>query len=1081
MFKPVTSKVSFPKMEGKVLSFWRKNRIFQKTLEKNRDKERYVFYEGPPTANGLPGIHHVLARAFKDLFPRYQTMKGRYVLRKGGWDTHGLPVELEVEKEIGSTGKGDIEKFGIAAFNQRCKESVFRYVKEWERLTERIGFWIDMVDPYVTYHNSYIESEWWILKQLWDRGLLYRGYKVTMHCPRCSTSLADHEVALGFRDGVEDPSVWVLFRVEKSAPGPLADLLPAAFLAWTTTPWTLPANLALAVKGDADYLVVDYAGQRLILAAALADQVLGHDKYAGIRTVKGADLVGVRYARLFDGVPAPGDVPDLGAAYRVIADEIVSLEDGTGIVHVAPAYGDLEVGKRAGLPTLFSVDLKGEVMPELSKFAGRFFKDADPLIIADLNQRGLLLRSERVTHSYPFCWRCNAPLLYYAKSSWYIKTTAVKDRLIWANNQINWYPTHIKEGRFGNWLENNIDWALSRERYWGTPLPIWQCESCGSQECIGSVAELRQKAESSRRPVEWDKLDLHRPYIDEVEWECARCGGTMRRLPEVLDCWFDSGAMPVAQWHYPFENQGRFTDQYPADFICEAIDQTRGWFYSLHALSVLLFDQPCYKNCVVLGHILDSAGQKMSKSKGNVVDPWEVLNGYGADALRWYLYTGTPLGNPYRFGADQVVEVLRRFLLTLWNTYSFFVTYANLDVADWKREMGSGIMLSADHPPASSLEPLDRWVLSELTTLVGAVNKGLDAYDVAGAARAIERFVDDLSNWYVRRSRRRFWSKAGFSRKGDLEKRAAYGTLYTCLVTLSKLLAPFMPFVAEEMYRNLVRLVDAAAPESVHLCDFPEANAAFLDEKLMEETRLVMRTVSLGRAARSKANLRVRLPLARVMVKVKTTEEQAALERLADQVMDELNVKALEFAEDEARLLSYTVKPMLNLLGPKYGKRLPAIRAALEKADAAQVAAWCRAGKPVALDLEGETVTLFPEEVLVQAGDREGFAVAEEGGYLVGVDTRLTAELMREGFAREVVRYIQDMRKAAGFEITDNIVSYLEGGPGLREALEAHGTYVRQETLSRELHLEAAPVGAHAQTVEIEGESVTLGVVRCRQ
>ncbi|HET9222716.1 MAG TPA: isoleucine--tRNA ligase, partial [Roseiflexaceae bacterium] len=769
MFQPVDTKVSFPQLEESILELWKQRQIVEKNLAGGA--EPFVFFEGPPTANGRPGLHHAISRIFKDTICRYRSMRGyKIVGRREGWDTHGLPVEIEVEKALGFRGKPDIERYGIAEFNARCRQSVWDYIQDWKAFTRRIAYWVSE-DAYITYENSYIESLWWIFRQLWDNGLLFRDYKVTMHCPRCGTSLSDHEVSLGFEDDVDDPSVWVRFRVtndqrpttnDRLAP----ELTGASFLAWTTTPWTLPANVALAIKPDADYAVVQQDGERLIMAAALVPTVLGEDA-AIEKTYRGSDLVGLRYENLFEGIPGPGDTVDWGSAYRVIADDFVSLEDGTGVVHIAPAYGDLEIGRKHGLPTLFSVDLSGLVLPEFGElpFTGKFFKDADPDITQNLKERGLLFRSGRVKHSYPFCWRCGTPLLYYAKRSWYIRTTAKKSVLIANNEQVNWVPEHIKEGRFGNWLQNNIDWAISRERYWGTPLPIWISDDGQHIECIGSLAELEQKAGRSLKD-----LDLHRPYVDEITWQAPDGHGTMRRIPDVADCWYDSGAMPVAQLHYPFENQELFAVAGQADYICEAVDQTRGWFYTLHALSTLLFDRPAFKNVICLGHILDGEGQKMSKSRGNVVDPWSVLGEQGADALRWYLFTASPPGSPRRFSGALVGESLRKFLLTLWNTYAFFVTYANLDgwqpaAADGGWEMG----VSENSP-----SPIDRWALARLNALVRDVTANLETYDVTGAARDIEAFVDELSNWYVRRNRRRFWKA-----EDDADKQAAYQTLYT--------------------------------------------------------------------------------------------------------------------------------------------------------------------------------------------------------------------------------------------------------------------------------------------------------------
>jgi len=1038
-------------MEEQILEFWKKNQIFAKSLAIREGAPRYVFYEGPPTANGPPGLHHALARVFKDLFPRYKTMRGYLVDRRAGWDCHGLPVELEIEKELGLTSKREIEEYGIAEFNQKCKESVFRYVEEWERMTDRLGFWIDMEHPYVTLSNGFIESVWWILKQFWDRDLIYQGYKVVPYCPRCGTPLSDHEVALGY-DETEDPSIYVKF--------PLRDEPGTYFLVWTTTPWTLPGNVALAVHPRIGYVMVEQERgsekERLILAKDLLDEVL-EGPYEVVRSMSGKELLGIHYQPLFTFLPVEKDY------CYVVPGDFVTTKEGTGVVHMAPAFGaeDMEVGQEYDLPVLHTVDLRGAFIDEVTPWRGLFVKDADPLIIEDLQDRGLMYKVGTYRHVYPFCWRCKTPLLYYAKATWYIETTRYKDELVKLNRQINWYPAHIRDGRFGNWLENNVDWTLGRERYWGTPLPIWICEECGRQECIGSVNELKSKAQSSKfKTSDLEQLDLHRPYIDEVVYKCEECGGTMRRVPEVIDAWFDSGAMPVAQWHYPFENRDMFEEQFPADFICEAVDQTRGWFYSLHAISTLLFNKPCYKNCVCLGLILDAKGEKMSKSKGNVVDPWMVLDAHGADALRWYLYTATPPGNDRRFSVELVGEVVRTFMLTLWNVYSFFVTYANID--GWTPDEAT---------PHYSL--LDRWILSELHLLIRRVTTALDNYDVTGAARPFERFVEDLSNWYVRRSRRRFWKS-----EEDEDKAAAYSTLYECLTTLAKLLAPFMPFIAEEMYQNLVRSVDGKAPESVHLCDYPQANEALIDEKLVEDTRLVMRLVSLGHGARNRAGIKLRQPLAQALFKVRSEGEVEALRRLADQVLDELNVKELVFLEDAAQVVDYHVTPVASLLGRKYGALFPKIQSALAELDHAELARRVRAGESVALEVEGQTVSLLPEELEVRTEAKEGYAVAEEAGYLVAISTVLDEELIQEGLARELVRRIQIMRKEAGFRIEDRITTYYQAGPVLRKVLEVLGQYIKGETLSTELIEGEPPDGAHAQTLQIEGEKITLGLVK---
>lgn len=1063
MFRPVSSKISFPEMERGVLRFWKENDIFRKSVEGRAGEPVFVFYEGPPTANGSPGIHHVLARVFKDLIPRYRTMKGYYVPRKGGWDTHGLPVELEVERVLGIRSKPEIEAYGVAEFNRKCRESVFRYVKEWEAMTDRIGFWIDVQDAYITYTNSYVESCWWILKQIWNKGLMYQDYRVSPYCPRCGTTLSSHEVALGY-DEARDPSIYVKFEAAdpRAIPGQNGSQSPVFFLAWTTTPWTLPGNAALAVNPDAEYVLVetsqDERAERFVLARALLTSAMKTD-YTIVSSMRGRDLLGLKYKPLYTFVKL--EAP----AHRVIGGDFVSLEDGTGIVHIAPAFGeiDLEVGREEGLPVIKTVDLQGRLIEEAMPFAGLFVKDADPLIIKDLKSRGLMYRAEQILHTYPFCWRCDTPLLYYAKSSWYIKTTAVKDRLLAGNDKINWYPEHIKYGRFGDWLRTNIDWAISRERYWGTPLNIWRCQSCDELTSVGSITELEQR--SGREDLH-QTLDLHRPYVDEVTLTCSKCGGQMRRVPDVVDAWFDSGSMPIAQWHYPFENEALFVERFPADFISEAVDQTRGWFYSLHAVSTLLFGKPSFLNVICLGHILDAKGEKMSKSRGNVVDPWSVLDKQGADALRWYLYTATPPGNPRRFSADLVAESLRKFLLTLWNTYSFFVTYANIDkfspepseIGNWSRSV-----------EVSKLSSLDRWILSELHSLVKMVDEGLDHYDVTGPARAIEQFVDNLSNWYVRRSRRRFWKS-----ENDLDKQNAYHTLYECLVTVCKLLAPFTPFVTEEMYQNLVRTVDQQAPESVHLSLFPTANLAIVDEKLMKDTRLVMKVVSMGRAARSKANIKVRQPVAEAIAKVRDAEEEAALRQLKSQVLDELNAKKLSLTRDESQLVTYTIKGKLNLLGPKYGREVQDVIRELQQLDPSKVARMVRTGQPV----QAGKYTLSPDEIEVTPVEREGYAVVREGDYLIAIDTRLTPELVEEGLARELVHRIQTMRKAADFRIEEYITTYFVGSPKIQDVINKFAAYIKQETLSKALIEGTPPDGAYSETVEVDGHKATLAVSR---
>ncbi|MBU2008552.1 MAG: isoleucine--tRNA ligase [Chloroflexi bacterium] len=1029
MFEPVSSRVSFPEMEEKVLRFWKEKRIFEKSVEQHQGSEhRFILYEGPPTANGNPGLHHVLARVFKDLFPRYKTMQGFYAPRNAGWDCHGLPVELEVEKELGLSSKTQIEEYGIEAFNARCRKSVFRYLKDWEALTERIGYWLDMEHPYITLDRDYIESCWWIIKKLWDKGLIYQGHRVTPHCPRCVTSLSSHEVALGYNENAEDPSVYVKFRLTyhaRGAPSPkaLPNLVrfgrPVYLLAWTTTPWTLPANTALAVAPEAEYSLVEHQGEGLLLATALLGASgLGEGKV--LRSFKGRDLVGLSYEPLYNphryaiertrytGQGLQPQHPDEDLTYPVIGAGFVSLDEGTGIVHIAPAYGevDYEAGEKEGLDFLHTVDLQGKVLGKYP-FSGLFVKDADSLIMDDLKGRGLLLKAGRITHTYPFCWRCNAPLLYYAKKTWFIRTTAMKEKLLEGNQEINWVPGYIKEGRFGDWLRNNVDWALSRERYWGTPLPIWVCDS-GHYQGIGSLGELKEKAhrekmEESGYSLEEALKDPHRPFIDRVILRCPECQSPMHRVPEVIDCWFDSGAMPVAQVHYPFEN-AQLIDKdlnFPADYICEAVDQTRGWFYTLHALSTLLFQRPCFKNVICLGLILDAKGEKMSKARGNVVDPWAVIKAYGADALRWYMFTACPPGNVRRFDPEQVKEVMRQPFMTLWNTYSFFVTYANIDRFD----------PNTPAPPVTS--ELDRWIISELNGLIAQVTQHLDSYEPVEAGREIEKFIESLSNWYVRRSRRRFWKG-----ENDQEKRSAYHTLYNCLVTLAKLMAPFAPFVAEELYQNLVRTQDPAAPESVHLSRFPVAVPSLVDQELMAATRLAQTISSLGRAARARAGIKVRQPLSLAYVGIESSGNLKLWNRVIDQVREEMNVKELKIAMDE------------NLGYPDFFSKPDAYAAEMMQAT----------------------------------------------GYFVAIDKRIPPGLKKEGHAREIVHRLQSMRKAAGFDIADHIATYYQAEGELEEVMREFAPYIQQETLSRQLVAGPPPDGAHQETHSVDREKIALAV-----
>ncbi len=1053
MFKSVNAKLDAPSMEENVLKMWKKQGIFKKTVEQRQGKPEYVFYEGPPTANGRPGVHHVLARVFKDMFPRYKIMRGYNVSRRGGWDTHGLPVEIEVEKQLGFNNKQQIEEYGIDKFNELCKKSVFTYIQDWEKLTDRIAFWVDLENAYVTYTNDYMESVWWILKNFWEKDLLFKGYKVVPYCPRCGTPLSDHEVH--YPDAMhetDDPSVFVRM--------PLVDKPDTSLLIWTTTPWTLPGNVAVAAHPDVDYVTVEHtlddgAKEKLILAKPLMEKVFKDKEVKILETFKGRKLKGLKYQPLFTFVPP------VKTAHYVALAEYVTTEDGTGLVHIAPAFGaeDMDVAKQYDLPVLMTVLPDGTFVPEVTPWRGQFIKHADPLIIQDLQVRGLLFRAETYTHVYPFCWRCKTPLMYYARDSWYIRTSAHRDRLVELNNTINWVPEHVRSGRFGNWLENNIDWSLTRERYWGTPLPVWECENpeCKHRECIGSVKELSEKAGK-----DLSELDLHRPYVDEVHWKCTECGGThrMTRVKDLIDVWFDSGSMPYAQWHYPFENQEKFKTQFPADYICEAVDQTRGWFYSLHAISTLLNNEVAFKNVICLGLILDGDGRKMSKSIGNIVDPWEVLNAHGADAFRWYLYTATPPGQERRFSSDLVGDVIRSFTLTLWNVYSFFVTYANLDKP-------KGLTVTA------ATNDLDRWLLSELNVLVREVTKAYENYDATNATRPVEAFVEKLSTWYVRRSRRRFWKNDSGS-----DKQAAYSTLYTALVTVAKLIAPAMPFLAEELYQNLVRSVDETAPESVHLAEWPAVMDEFIDESLNREMGLVVRLVSLGHSARQKANRKVRQPLASVAFSVSTPAERKAVSTYADVISDELNVKQVRLLDASTEALTHTVKPLPKQLGQKYGNKYPAIQKAVLAMNPEEVAKTLHSGDVLVVKADGETYNILSEEVEVKAMAKEGFAVAEEGAYVAALVTELTPELAQEGLAREFVRRVQDLRKAADLDVADRIELFVEASAGLRSAIEAHKDYITSETLATKLSFASPPGKASVVEDEFEGEKVKVGLMK---
>lgn len=1043
MFETVSSRLNITLMESEILRFWKKKEIFHKSMEIRAGGPQYVFYEGPPSANGKPGVHHVLARVFKDMFPRYKCMNGYHVLRRGGWDTHGLPVEIEVEKRLGFTNKQQIEDFGIEKFNALCRDSVFTYIQEWEKLTDRIGFWVDLDDAYITYKNEYIESIWWLLKSIWDQGLLYQGFKVVPYCPRCGTPLSDHEVAQGYDQAV-DPSIFVRM--------PLVDEENTSLLVWTTTPWTLPGNVAVAAHPDFEYVKVALGDgderEYLILAKSLVDKALGDHEYEIVSTFKGKQLKGKHYLPLFTFLPVEKD-----AHYVVLAD-FVTTEDGTGLVHLAPAFGedDMQMSIEYDLPILMTVNESGRFTSAVRPWSGMWVKDADPLIINDLEQRGLMFRVGTYEHTYPFCWRCDTPLLYYARRTWYIRTSERKDRLVGLNENINWYPEYIKHGRFGNWLENNVDWALGRERYWGTPLPIWECESCHHQVCIGSIDELSKYAGRSL----YD-LDLHRPYVDQVHLGCPECNGRMSRVEELIDVWFDSGGMPVGQWHYPFENLQEFKEQFPADYICEAVDQTRGWFYTLHAISTLVFDSHCFKNVICLGLILDKDGYKMSKSRGNVVEPWDVISKHGADALRWYLYTAGAPGQERRFSEDLVGEVVRNFTLTLWNTYSFFVTYANLD--DWK--------------PNQEVQPvysdLDRWLLSSLHTLLRDVTEAYENYNVPAATRPIEKFVDQLSNWYLRRSRRRYWKT-----ESDSDKSAAYATLYEALKTLCFLLAPTMPFIAEELYQNLVRNVEPEAPISVHLADWPNYDPKIIDERLNRDMATVMKLASLGHAARNSANLKVRQPLAEAAFVVGNLDEQGVVDNYADLLKDELNVKAVSVLGSASEAVVYSLNPLPKQLGQRFKAQFPLVRKALMALPADQSARELLDGGSLSVEVEGERYEISPDEVEVRAEAKEGFAVASEGAYLAALVTELTPELINEGLVREFVRRVQSLRKDADLDIADRIHLYYSASEGLTHAIERFDGYIKEETLAVEMTGELCPEGLPLLQDEFDGETVRI-------
>jgi len=1067
MFREVNSQVNsevINNLEQQQLNFWRYHRIFERTTEGREDAPRYVFYEGPPTANGKPGSHHVMSRAFKDMFPRYKVMQGYYCQRRGGWDTHGLPVEIEVQKELGFETKAQIEEYGVARFNAMCRDNVFRHITEWEKLTERTAFWVNLDDAYVTFSNDYIESVWWILKQFWNKGLLYRGHKVVPYSPSSGTPLSSHEVAQGY-ETIVDPSITVRFP-SKESPG-------VYLLAWTTTPWTLPSNAALAVGADVDYVCVEGPStdgegvEQLILAEALMDIVLLDDvKYKVVERLKGRDLEGWRYQPLYNFLPVEQDY-----AYVVTAD-YVSTQDGTGIVHTAPAYGvdDLETGRKHGLPVLITVDETGCFVDAVSNFRGMWFKDADAHIIKDLVERGLMYRHESYEHSYPHNWRDGAPLMYFARETWFIDTLKYKQTMIDLNQTINWVPDHVRDGRFGNWLDDLKEWSLGRERYWGTPLPVWVDDRTGDMLCVGSVEELSELAGR-----DLSELDLHRPYVDEVTFENPNGeGGTMRRVPEVIDVWFDSGAMQVAQWAYPQRNSDILEQQHPADYICEAVDQTRGWFYSLHAIASMLFETVAFRNVICLGHILDAQGQKMSKSKGNAIDPWEVLEQNGADAFRWYMYTSGPPGDSRRFSLNAVNDVIKKFWSTLWNTYSFFVAYANID--NWTP--------TSPAPDVADRDLLDQWLLAELHTLVKDVSAAFEDYDAVNATRPIEDFVERLSNWYVRLSRDRFWKS-----EIDDSKLAAYATLYETLTTLAKLLAPTMPFLSEAIYRNLVADRDESQAESVHLSRWPEVKESLIDKALITEMALVRRLVSLGLSARNAAQTGVRQPLAGAQFALRDVSETAIVERHAELIKSELNLKSVSvMGTDEASAFEsatiYSLNPLPRFLGKKFGKDFKAIQTALRDGEQDFVRPFAErllAGADITLELNGASFEIRNEECEVKVTVETPAGAVEDNGYVVALDMQLTSDLLEEGLAREVIRRIQNLRKTADFALDDRIeIVYADASSGIDAVMLLFSGYISQETLADSLTMGAITDDFVSESLELKGEALTIGVKRAR-
>ncbi len=1033
MYKKVELPKGFVGMEHEVAEFWKAHNVIKKNFDMNQDGEYFTFYDGPPTANGKPHVGHILTRVMKDIIPRYKVMKGYKVIRKAGWDTHGLPVELEIEKKLGISGKEQIEEYGVEKFVKECKDSVFTYVSMWEKMTEQIGYWVDMENPYVTYHNPYIESVWWALKQMWDKGLLYEGHKVMPYCPRCGTALSSHEVAQGYKD-VKDLTAIAKFKVEGEE--------NKYILAWTTTPWTLPSNLALCVNKAYTYIEAKVGEEIYILAKDLADKVLGED-YEIIKEFKGSELLGTKYEQLMPF----GKVE--GKAFEVIHGDYVTLTDGTGIVHIAPAYGedDSIVAKQNGITFINLVDKEGKFVEEVTPWAGKFVKKCDESICKWLEENNKLFKAERHMHSYPHCWRCDTPLLYYPKESWFVRMSSLRDKLLENNNKINWYPDNIRTGRFGKFLENVIDWGISRDRYWGTPLPIWECE-CGHQECIGSIAELKEKGINVPEDIE-----LHKPYIDNVHLKCPHCGKEMHRCKEVIDCWFDSGSMPFAQLHYPFENKELFEKNYPAQFISEAVDQTRGWFYTLLAISTAVFDKNPFENCIVLGHVLDKKGLKMSKSKGNVVDPFEVLASQGADATRWHFYTASAPWLPTRFSTDDVGESQRKFLSTLWNVYSFYVLYAEIDKFN-----------PLEYKDFKSENVMDKWIMSKLNTLVKTVDKKLEAYDITNAALAIEDFTDELSNWYVRRNRARYWSQELTD-----DKIGAYVTLYKALVTLSKIAAPFVPFITEEIYQNLVVNLDKDAVESVHLCKWPTVDEEAINPELEKEMDLAYTIVKLGRSARNGANIKNRQPLSEILVSTASLPEY-----YGDIITDELNIKSIQFGADLSEHVNFELKPNLPVLGKTYGKLIPVIRKAIAEKNQMELAQKLKAGEVEIIDANGTEIELNSENILVTMQGLEGYAFAGEGEIGVVLDTHITDELREEGHVREMISKIQNMRKEKGFEVADKITLYVADNDMLLDVVKKFEDTIKKETLTVEVVYGYA--GRSYTETTINGEKLNMDV-----